>query len=148
LSFQFRFASIVKLRQEQRDQAGAAVGQAHQAIHRIEEQLAAIELQRQALRDSSAVARVGSISVDSLLASGRYDLHLQADAEALQATRSMLAQELQRRQLALAAAEAEVKRFERLEEKDRSAHLARQARREQAEADEATACRHTIKRQR
>ncbi len=59
-----------------------------------------------------------------------------------------LVQELQRRQHALVVAEAEVKRFEKLEEKDRIAFHIAMLRRQQAEADDATSSRYIIERQR
>jgi flagellar FliJ protein len=148
MSFQYRFAVILQLRRRERDTAGAAVGQANEAIRRIDEQTEAIERQRQNLRQETGQERVGNISVDALLVRGRYDLQLQAEMQSLQHTRSELVQELQRRQIALIAAEAEVKRFERLEQKDRTAYHAQAFRREQAEADDATARRYTLKRQR
>lgn len=148
MSFQYRFAVILQLRRRERDAAGAAVGQANEAIRRIDEQTETIERERRALREGKSHERVGSISVDALLAKGRYDLQLQAEMQSLNHTRSELIQELQRRQIALIAAETEVKRFERLEQKDRSEYHAQAVRREQAEADDATACRYTIKRQR
>lgn len=132
----------------ERDEAGAAVGQANEAIGRIDDQIESIHAQRQALRRGASDNRVGNVSVDTLLADGRYDLQLEADIRALRQTRSELVQELERRQGTLMAAELEVKRFERLEEKERAAFYAEASRREQAEADEATARRYTIERQR
>jgi flagellar FliJ protein len=148
LSFEFRFASILQLRRQERDQAGSAVGQANEAIARVDQQIESIGLERQSLRWSSGNNRVGSISVDALLAGGRYDLQLQAQIQSLTETRGEMLQELERRQKALTEAEAEVKRFERLEEKERAAYRVQEIRREQAEADEATARRYTIERQR
>ena len=144
MSFQFRFAVILQLRRQERDEAGAAVGQANEAIRRIDEQSETVRQQRQALREGTSDDRLGTVSVDSLLARGRYDLQLQADLQSLSDTRSELVQELDRRQAALSAAEAEAKRFERLEDKERTAANAEALRREQAVADDASASRYTI----
>ncbi len=148
MSFLFRFAAILQLRCRQRDEAGAAVGQANEAIRRIDQQREEIEQERQSVRQGASDQRVGGVSVDALLAAGRYDLQLQAQSQTLGDTRAKLVQELERRQMALVAAEAEVKRFERLEEKDRENYLAETLRREQAEADDAAGRRYTIERQR
>ena len=148
MSFQFRFASILQLRRRERDEAGAAVGQANAAIGRIDEQCEAIQLERQSILAGARERRVGNVSVDALLARGRYDLQLQAEIHSLGETRAELIKELERRQGVLVASEAEVKRFERLEENERAACHALQLRREQAEADDATARRYTIERQR
>ena len=148
MAFQFRFKSILQLRRRERDEAGAAVGQANAAIGRIDEQCKAIQSERQAILEGESRQRVGSVSVDALLARGRYDMQLQAEIQSLAETQAELIKELERRQGALVASEAEVKRFERLEENERAACHALQLRREQAEADDATARRYTIERQR
>jgi flagellar FliJ protein len=148
MSFQFRFASILQLRRQQRDEAGAAVGQVNEAIRRVDDQSDAIGREKQSVRDGAGKDRVGNVSVDGLLARGRYDLQLQAEIQALSETRSKLIQELERRQQVLVTAEAEVKRYERLEEKERKAYHAEVFKHEQAEADDATARRYTIERRR
>lgn len=148
MKFQFRFAPILQLRRQIRDDAGIAMGQAIAAITRIDQQSEQIEQRRMELRQDASAQRIGNLSVDSLLAGGRYDLQLQAELHALAETKSKLLQELDRRKQALAAAEAEVKRFERLEEKDRQKFLTLQAKREQAESDDATSRRYTLMRRR
>lgn len=148
MNFQYRFATILQLRRRQRDEVGAAVGQAHEAIRRVDEQSEAIQRERMLLREDSQQQRLGEVSVDGLLVQGRYDMQLQAQLQTLGKTRGELIQELQRRQQALVAAEAEVRRFEKLEEKDRNAFRNAQLRQQQAEADDATSSRYIIDRQR
>ena len=94
--------------------------------------------QRIELRQHSSAPRHGRLSVDRLLAAGRYDIQLEADAQALLHTRSELIQELARRQQKLVEAEAELKRFEKLRQHDQERQEAKLLRREQAEADDAT----------
>jgi flagellar export protein FliJ len=147
MKFQFRFESILQLRRQTRDDAGIAVGQAVAAINRIDQQSQEIATKRDSLR-TIGQQRVGNLSVDSLLASGRYDLQLLAEYEALARTRQELVQELDRRKQILTAAEAEVKRFERLEAKDRQRFLAEQAKLEQAELDDASARRYAMNQRR
>ena len=147
MKFHFRFAPILQLRQQARDDAGMAMGQAIAAIKRIDEQSSEIETQRQTLRQNDQT-RIGNVSVDSLLAGGRYDLQLLTQLESLAQTKNQLLQELDRRRQALVAAEAEVKRFERLEEKDRQQFVVEQAKREQAELDDATSRKYAMIRRR
>lgn len=142
MSFQFRFASIMMLRRQQRDETGALVGKANEAIARVDEQVQEIIQQRQAVRRESQESREGNVSVDRLLSSGRYEMQLDADIHALNQTRAQLVQELERRQLALTEAEAEVKRFERLEENERAEYRAELNRQEQVEQDEVTSSRY------
>ncbi|MCH1439982.1 MAG: flagellar export protein FliJ, partial [Rubripirellula sp.] len=75
----FRFKSLLDLRRQQRDEAGAALGQANEAIAKVNTQIDEIKRERIALRDTRDVNRQGNVSVDALLAHGRYDLQLQAD---------------------------------------------------------------------
>jgi flagellar FliJ protein len=142
MSFQFRFASIMMLRRQQRDETGVLVGKANEAIARVDEQVEEITQQRQSARLQSQEFREGAVSVDRLLSSGRFEMQLDADIQALKQTRAQLMQELERRQLALTAAEAEVKRFERLEENERAEYRAELNRKEQAEQDEVTSSRY------
>jgi flagellar FliJ protein len=136
MSFQFRFESILDLRRRQRDEAGAAVGKANQAIAKIDQQKSQLQTDRQSFRDQGNVERVGSISVEALISVGRYDMQLQADIHQLDATRAELVVERDRRQTVLMDAEAEVKRYEKLKTKEREIARVRQLRLEQADADE------------
>ena len=145
MSFQFRFDALLQLRRRERDEVGAAVGQANAAIERIDQQVAEISRQRQALRHENQSARVGNVSVDGLLSVGRYDMQLEAETQSLLQTRLQLQQELARRQQTLVAAEAEVKRFEKLRDSDRNRYDLEQQTREQQEADEATSQRYTLR---
>src|SRR6056297_2525747 len=129
MSFQFRFASILDLRRRQRDQVGSELGKANEAIRRIDEQM-------EMIRQQPTYERVGAVQVEGLLAVGRYDMQLQADIGQLDQTRAELVIERDRRQRLLLDAEAEVKRFERLEEIEREAARMQMLRREQADADE------------
>jgi len=69
-------------------------------------------------------------------------LQLQAEILSLQQTKAQLEQELQRRQTALAIAESEVKKFEKLEEKQQAQFQAAAMKREQNELDESSARRY------
>lgn len=136
MAFQFRFESILELRRRQRDEAGAAVGKANEAIAKVDQQILDLQNDRQAIRDQDRTQRVGTVSVESLLSVGRYDMQLQADVRQLETTRAELVVERDRRQTVLMDAEAEVKRYDKLKSKERAAARARQLRLEQADADE------------
>ena len=136
MSFRFRFAFLLDLRRRERDEAGAYVGQATEAILKVDQEIDEVNLQRQELKKHQADIRVGSISVDRMLSSGRYDLQLQADIAGLMETKDQLNQEYLRRQALLAIAQGEVQRFEKLEERARADYQAEQLRQEQAEADD------------
>lgn len=147
MAFRFRFSALLELRRRERDQAGAAVGQADAAIRKIDDQIAAVSDERDQLRQQTSASLRGSLSVDTLLSQGRYDLQLQAQTESLTQTRHQLLEERERRHQQLIEAEAEVKRFERLEQRQRDAYLSEQRSREQSESDDATSRRYTLARQ-
>lgn len=136
MSFRFRFAFLLDLRRRERDEAGASVGQATEAIMKVDEQIDELNQSREELKRHQADIRVGSISVDRMLSSGRYDLQLQADVAGLMDTKEKLNQEFLRRQELLAVAQGEVQRFEKLEERAREDYRFEQLRQEQAEADD------------
>lgn len=136
MSFRFRFAFLLDLRRRERDEAGASVGQATEAIQKVDDQINELNQCREELKRQQADIRVGSISVDRMLSSGRYDLQLQADVAGLLDTKQKLNQEFLRRQALLAVAQGEVQRFEKLEERAREEYRFEQLKQEQAEADD------------
>jgi len=148
LPFEFRFAALLELRRQERDEVGAAVGQANAAIEKVNEHVDEKQHERMLLRDGSNVSRRGDVSVDALLSLGRYDLQLQADIEALNLTLGELVTELERRRGKLVDAEAELKRFQKLRDNAELEFRALETKREHAEADEVTTRRYTIQRQR
>ena len=146
MKFQFRFESLLQLYRLRRDQVGAEVGKASAAIEKIDEQLDKLAAERADAIGRSNQSRQGTISVDALIAHGRYDSILKADLRALSETRAKLEHELGRRRQKLVAAEADVKRYERLEEKQRDSHRLEQQRRQQVATDEAATVQFLMKR--
>ena len=144
MNFRFRFETLLDLRRRQRDEAGAAVGKANEAIGRVDHEREDLNRQRVELRQQSSTARSGRVSVDRLLSAGRYDMQLESEDRALLQTRGELIQELVRRQQKLMNAEAELKRFEKLRQHDQERHEAELRRREQAEADDASGRRYAL----
>ena len=124
------------------------MGKAEEAIQRVDAQIESLSAEQISLRENADASRKGAVSVDNLLSKGRYDMQLQAEISTLQQARSQLVQERSRRQKCLVDAEAELKRFEKLEKNDRAAYAAETVRREQAAADDDAGRRHTLTRQR
>ena len=143
MTFYYRFAVLMGLRQRERDEAGVAVGQANQAIAKIDAERESVLAERAQIRQQRPSAGAGKISVDSLLSSGRYDLQLEADAISLLQTRQKLVVERDHRQQRLIEAEAELKRYQKMEQKERAEYDALQLRLQQIEADDATSRKYT-----
>lgn len=162
MAFQFRFDSLLSLRARQRDDAGIEVSKALEAISRVDTQIAELQKQRNEIRllasgmfvskdgpkDGGMEGSVAHVSVDRVLQQGRYDLQLQAEQMSLRQTKETLARELQRRRDVLIAAEAEVKRLERLRETRKAEHEQTQLKREQDESDDLTIARMIIAKRR
>ena len=145
---EFRFKALLDLRRQQRDEAAADLGLANEAIVKVTRQIDEINRERAVLRDTQNMNRQGDVSVDALLAHGRYDLQLQADIGSLESTVAELTAEMDRRRAKLVEAEAELKRFEKLKENDEAEFRALESKREHAEADEVSTRRYTLQRQR
>ncbi|MEM9646816.1 MAG: flagellar export protein FliJ [Planctomycetota bacterium] len=140
MRFQFRFEVLLSLRRRERDEAGAFVGQAHQAIAKIDQQIDEVDQERIQIKAVAAnQAASAQPKVDQLLHSGRYELQLQFDREGLLDTKAKLQQELERRLELLREAEWEVKRMEQLRDKDKEQFDQLELKREQAIIDEAAA---------
>ncbi len=144
MSNKFRFASLLQWRERQRDEAGGAVGQAVQAINRIDEQSRELQSQIAEARSLSGQMRVGDVSVNRLLADGRFAMQLELELRSLAETKTKLSEALVARQAMLAIAEAEVKRFEKLREIDREREAKEAQRREQLSIDEAVTNRYLL----
>jgi flagellar FliJ protein len=148
LPFRFRFAAILELRRRERDEAGAAVGQANEAMEKIQLQIRSKQDEREQLKVDANTHRTGDVSVDVLLSRGRYDLQLQAEIHACQQTLGELRQECERRQAKLVACDVELKRFEKLRDRAEDLYRKDQLRHEQTEAEDATTRRYILQRQR
>ncbi|QEG42735.1 flagellar export protein FliJ [Roseimaritima ulvae] len=135
--FQFRFDSLLRLRESERDAARQEVADGHQAMGILQQQREDLEQQRQQLRDT-AQRRMSeaSISVDTMLNQGRYDVQLAAEIQGIASNMAAVEKEIERRQTRLQAADIEVKRLERLRETQQQQWNADQLAAQQADLDE------------
>ena len=81
----------------------------------------------------------GQINLDVLLGTSRYDAIMRAELAAIAAHQATLAEEIERRQQAVLAADREVRMLEKLRDKQRELHQAGQALAEMKELDEIAA---------
>lgn len=141
--FQFRFASLLQLLRQQRDQAGKEVGDAEQAIRILQQQATDLETERTGVQQVSQSLRQGAeLSVDRLLNQGRYDLQLAAQLEDLRKKTKQVEDERERRLTVLREANAEVRRLERLQEKQWAQWQQAEQQRQQAALDDLAAGRY------
>ncbi len=142
--FQFRFDTLLRLRESERDAARQEVADAYQAMGILQQQRSDLEQQRQQLRDAAQRRMTESaFSVDTMLNQGRYDVQLAADIQGLASNMTAVEKEIQRRQVRLQTADIEVKRLERLRETQHQQWTAQQQAAQQAELDEIASLRFT-----
>jgi flagellar protein FliJ len=142
-SFRFRLTTLLRLREAWRDERRAHLAEAQQAEQLIQERIdeierALLELQRRSL----AAARPGTINVDRLAESARYEMILKVDRESADQQRQAVAAEVQKRREALVAADREVRVLEKLRDTQRERHREEEARQEAQRLDEMAVMRH------
>ncbi|MGV3483616.1 MAG: flagellar export protein FliJ [Planctomycetaceae bacterium] len=134
--FKFRFDSIVRLRENERDAARASLAEAYEAMRQIEIRRKELTDARAALDQESLLRRSGRLSVDRLLSDGRYERQLTAELAQISMTAEKVEAELIRRQTVLTEANAAVRQMELLKERELAAYTLAQEKISQANLDE------------
>ncbi|TWT66109.1 flagellar export protein FliJ [Allorhodopirellula solitaria] len=140
--FHFRFDSLLTLHRRRRDEVSRELGKIRAAIDQFNDQIDRLQQQRDTLRQETAHHLAGSVDsappvrLDRLQHEARYDGQLAQEQDSLRSNRKQLDVELEQQRRCLVEAEAEVKRFERLREKQAATHQQREQKREQAAMDE------------
>jgi flagellar FliJ protein len=132
----FRFETILKLRESERDEARASLAEAHEAMRQIEGRLEELTQERASLESAGSSGRTGALSVNKLLSEGRYERQLSAEIAQAKVTAEKIETEMMRRQVMLSEANAAVRQMELLKEKDLLAWSANQERITQSSLDE------------
>lgn len=114
MSRKFRLATLLKIRERERDQAGQAVSDALIAIAKMDEAKRDIDEQNRAMDELRKQSSNGLISLGQILDAQRYQLVLAAQAAHIAQDRSLLVQELERRQAKLLKCQQSVKSLEKL----------------------------------
>lgn len=115
--FKFRLATLLKLREATRDERRTELAQAYRADDVLADHIQQVqnesnELQKQCRR----AAGPGTIDIDRLIEAQRYEIVLKLQQRHLNEQRAKLAAEIERRRVALLAANREVKVLEKLRE--------------------------------
>lgn len=137
--FRFRLQSLLNLRMQQRDQVRISVADATRAIQILEQQVAEKDQAMAELKQGRIDQLRGTVSVERLLADGRYELVFEQEKASLLEQIVQVGKELDKRRQALQVADQEVKRIEKLRENALLAYQQQQQSRMQAEMDEAAA---------
>jgi flagellar export protein FliJ len=136
MSQPFRLKGVLKIRRRERDQAGKEVSDANAAIAVLDSKLSEIELEERSMESLRRQFSSGAVMLSQILDAERYQLVLAAQREHILRDRSLLVQELQRRQAKLVVKQQAVKVLEKLEQTHLERVAEAQLRREQMVLDE------------
>ncbi len=136
--FQFRLATLLRLRQSARDECRQRLAEAQCADEDLRDRLARIAAEKQRLHGRGRrCGGPGTVDVDRLTEIERYAAVLRDDAERLRQRREALAVEIQQRRHALLKADQDARSLEKLQDRHRLRHRREAERRESKQLDEA-----------
>jgi flagellar FliJ protein len=137
MSFHFRLAPLLRLRESVRDERRTALAEAYQALDILSERQTAVEREIESLTgDYRRSSAPGALDVDRLIRRHRHELLLRTNQKELARQHSILQQEIERRRDALVAADRDVRVLEKLRERQADRHAEIEAQREQKQLDE------------
>jgi flagellar export protein FliJ len=140
LPFRFRLATLLRLRESDRDERRSHLADAQRAEDIVRARIAEIDGETSRLRGESArLSRPGAVNVDVLMEINRFELLLVAERQAAVQQQKLVAEEVERRRLALVAADREVRVLERLRETQQERHRQDAERQERKQLDESAA---------
>ena len=140
--FRFRLATLLKLREATRDERRAELAQAYQADAFLEQQQDRLQRELAGLvLQSRKVSGPGTLDVDQLLQTQRYELFLRARQSQLADQRGTVAEEIERRRQILVEADREVRVLEKLRQRQLERHREEEGRREMKILDEVAGLR-------
>jgi len=118
--FQFQLQTLRRLREIHRDEQRSRLATAFEAERILSEQRSAVAAESVALGQSQRrLMQQSALDVNQLLASQRYQLALEAQSRTLAEQAAKLAEEIERRRLAVVEADREVRVLDKLEERQR-----------------------------
>jgi flagellar export protein FliJ len=137
LPFRFRLATLLRLRESDRDERRSRLADAQRAEDIVGARIEEIDSELWRLRGESArLSRPGLVNVDELMEINRFELLLSAERQAAEQQHKLVAEEVERRRLALVAADREVRVLERLRETGQERHRQEVDRQERKQMDE------------
>lgn len=111
----FRLATLLRLREADRDDRRGELAEAFRAAETIDEHLAEVRQHLEGLRKLQTV-EAGGVDVDRLIEAGRYEMVLRVQQLQLEQNRQQVQAEVERRREILVAADREVRVLEKLRE--------------------------------
>ncbi len=133
----FRLATLLKLRDNERDERRLRLAEAHAAEMVLRERIQQYEQQLSALgRDYHNAASPGKVDVDRLLDSQRYEAILRGEKASVEGQCELIRAEVEKRREALVVADRDVRSLEKLRDAQRLRYDQRQQLTEIKQLDE------------
>ncbi len=134
----FRLATVLKLREQSRDERRRALAQAYEAERILREQSRVLQLEIEEVRQQMRTASgVGSVNVENLLSTRRYEMVMRSQVQQVEIQLKQVLTEVERRRNLLVEADREVKTLEKLRERQALQAASSLAAREAKQLDEA-----------
>ena len=141
--FQFRLSTLLRLRETWRDERRAQLAEAEQAEQLIVDRLAGIDRElADAARGALDAARPGTVNVDRLANSARYEMILKVERQSADQQRQAVAAEVEKRRAALVAADRDLRVLEKLRDAQQERHRDEETRHQAKLFDEMAVMRH------
>jgi flagellar protein FliJ len=136
--FRFRLTTLMRLRQTARDERRQEFAVAQQHERSICERIAGLDRQLVELRNrSDALSQAGSIDIDRLRDTARYQSLLATERQAAQQALEGCSAHVNRLRQSLVEADRELKSLEKLQSRQQDRHRHRQRKHELGQLDEA-----------
>lgn len=110
----FRLATLLKIREQERDKAAQEVMDARTAIQKLENAKQDVLDENQRMNEFRKLSSLGTVNMQTILDSQRYQMLLTAQVQQLDDHLGKLRQELERREAALLSRQQDVKSLEKL----------------------------------
>ena len=140
----FRLATLLKLRERDRDMAAKAVQDVYLAIGKLDTAQQEIDEANRQMNDTRKQSSSGAINLNQILDAQRYQMVLAAQAAQIADHKGKLNQELERRQFALLQSQKAVKSLEKLRDQRAQAADVHALARQQERLDEWSSIRHAM----
>jgi flagellar FliJ protein len=136
-TFRFRLATLLRLREAVRDEKRAQLADAYRALEILAGRLREVDAELAAERRAAQkVAHASAVDLDYLTNAHRYEILLRAQRGEIVQQQTQIAQEVERRRLALVEADRQVRVLEKLRDKQAHEFALVEERREMKRLDE------------
>ncbi|MFT7640247.1 MAG: flagellar export protein FliJ [Pirellulaceae bacterium] len=121
--FRFRLETLLRLRLDDRDKRRGELAEAFEAERILEQRIEETETElEEVLHRSREIQAKGTLNIDGATERQRYQLLLRAQIQTLNQQLLQVGEETEKRQLLLIESDREVKKLDRLKEKQQTAH--------------------------